>query len=171
MEIWVRIHEACGILTLRTHLAWNKNARVKLHIHESKLCIYSAWFLMHMSFHGERGVVWMMELLYVAPWLFIFVPTKGKWRTSTLGMFKEFWNCFSRFVVHVHASRKKMSLKMQRAWIPKYLPSFYFIIFFERDSSFFLTKRFSLYSLFTKFLAKLKQGWDKTAWAKHRGIW
>ena len=45
----MRIYEACGILTLRTHLAWNKNARVKLHIHEVKLCICSAWFLMHLS--------------------------------------------------------------------------------------------------------------------------
>jgi len=50
----MRIHEVCGILTLRTHLAWNKNARVKLHIHESKLCICSAWFLMHLSFHGIK---------------------------------------------------------------------------------------------------------------------
>ena len=46
--------DACGILTLRTHLAWNKNTRVKLHIHEAKLCICSAWFLMHQSSHGIK---------------------------------------------------------------------------------------------------------------------
>ena len=43
-----------GYLSERARQAWNKNARVKLHIHETKLCICSAWFLMHLSFHGIK---------------------------------------------------------------------------------------------------------------------
>ena len=42
---------------------------------------------------------------------------------------------FFRFVVHIHASRKKNQVQRSKlAWITKCLPSFYFIIiFFERD--------------------------------------
>ena len=43
-----------GYLPERTHLAWNKDARVKPHIHEAKLCICSAWFLVHLSSHGIK---------------------------------------------------------------------------------------------------------------------
>jgi len=48
------MHEACGILTLRTHLTSNKNAKVKLYMYEAKLCICSACFLMHLSSHGIK---------------------------------------------------------------------------------------------------------------------
>ena len=34
--------------------AWNKNARVKLHIHETNLCICSAWFLVQLSSYGTK---------------------------------------------------------------------------------------------------------------------
>ena len=43
-----------GYLSERARQAWNKNARVKLHIHETKLCICSAWFLVHLSSHGTK---------------------------------------------------------------------------------------------------------------------
>ena len=43
-----------GYLPERTHLAWNKDARVKLHIHEPKLCICSAWFLVHLPSYGTK---------------------------------------------------------------------------------------------------------------------
>jgi len=56
----------------------NKDVRVKLY-HEAKLCICSAWFLVHLPSHWtkerrvEVGVV-----MYAAPSIFfIFVPTKG----------------------------------------------------------------------------------------------
>ena len=73
------------------------------------------------------------------------------------------------FVFHIHASRKKSSLKMQWAWIPKCLPSFYFIFLRESLLLFFLffTKGFFflifiIHQIFI-ILAKLKQGQDKTA--------
>ena len=43
-----------GYLPERTLQAWNKNSRVKLHKHETKLCICSAWFLVHLSPHGTK---------------------------------------------------------------------------------------------------------------------
>ena len=62
--------------------------------------------------------------------------------------------------------KEKSSSKMQWAWIPKCLPTFYFI-FFERESFSFFYKGF-LFLIFIVhqifiILAKLKQGQDKTA--------
>ena len=62
---------------------------------------------------------------------------------------------------------KKSSSTMQWAWIPKCLPSFYFI-FFERGSSSSFYKGFLFFLIFIVhkifiILAKLKQGQDKTA--------
>ena len=65
-------------LTDRTRHALNKNARVKLYKHEAKLCIFSAWFLMHLSSHGTKehcmsvGVILQCSLFF----LFLF-PAKG----------------------------------------------------------------------------------------------
>ena len=67
-----------GYLPGRTSQSMNKDVRVKLY-HEAKLCICSAWFLVHLPSHWtkerrvEVGVV-----MYAAPSIFfIFVPTKG----------------------------------------------------------------------------------------------
>jgi hypothetical protein len=46
--------KCAGYLPDRTHQAWNKNVRVKLYIHEAKLCICSAWFLVHLSSRGTK---------------------------------------------------------------------------------------------------------------------
>jgi hypothetical protein len=43
-----------GYFPDRSSEALNKNARVKLYMHGAKLCICSAWFLMHVSSHGTR---------------------------------------------------------------------------------------------------------------------
>ena len=37
-----KVHEVCGILTWKSSPSLEKNTRVKLHIHEAKLCICSA---------------------------------------------------------------------------------------------------------------------------------
>jgi hypothetical protein len=58
---------------------------------------------------------------------------------------KGFLKWFFRVVVHIHASRKKNQVQRSKlAWIPKFLPSFYFIFFRE---SFFLKQSdfFSIY--------------------------
>ena len=57
-----------GYLPGRTHQAMNKDARVKLYLHEAKLCICSAWFLVHLPSHWtkERCV----EVMYAAPCVF-----------------------------------------------------------------------------------------------------
>ena len=69
--------DACGILTLRTHLEWNKNARVKLRIHEAKLCICSAWFLMHLSSNGIKERCVDDGVTVRCSWVVYFLPCKG----------------------------------------------------------------------------------------------
>ena len=73
----MRMHEACGILTLRTHLAWNKNAKVKLYIYEAKLCICSAWFLMHLSSHGIKERCVDDGVTVRCSWFVYFFSCKG----------------------------------------------------------------------------------------------
>ena len=100
--------DTCGILTLRTHLEWNKNARVKLHIHEAKLCICSAWFLMHLSSHGIKERCVDDGVTVRCSWVVYFLPCKGlvdnKYSRNIERIFEMI---FFRFVVHIQALRKK----------------------------------------------------------------
>jgi hypothetical protein len=66
-----------GYLPDRTRQSWNKNARMKLYIHEAKLCIRSAWFLMHLSFCGTKERYVGVGVIDTAPWLFILFSAKG----------------------------------------------------------------------------------------------
>ena len=54
-----------GYLPERTHLAWNKDARVKPRTHEAKLCICSAWFLVHLSSCRTREHCVGVGIMYV----------------------------------------------------------------------------------------------------------
>ena len=100
---------ACGILTLRTHLAWNKNAKVKLYIYEEKLCICSAWFLMHLSSHGMKERCVDDGVTVRCSWVY-FLPCEGLVDNNySRNIERIFEKIFFRFVVHIHASRKKSS--------------------------------------------------------------
>jgi hypothetical protein len=46
-----------GYLPDRSSHAMNKNARVKLHRYGAKLCICSAWFLVHLPSMGSRSII------------------------------------------------------------------------------------------------------------------
>ena len=57
-----------GYLPGRTRQAMNKDTRVKLYLHEAKLYICSAWFLVHLPPHStkERCV----GVMYATPCVF-----------------------------------------------------------------------------------------------------
>ena len=65
-----------GHLPERTHLAWNKDARVKPHIHEAKLCICSAWFLVHLPSHWTKQRCVEVGVMYAAPSVVFFRSCK-----------------------------------------------------------------------------------------------
>ena len=68
------MHEVCGVLTWKTHQAMNKDARVKLYLHEAKLCICSAWFLVHLPSHWTKECC--VGVMYAAPCVFFLFPQK-----------------------------------------------------------------------------------------------
>ena len=102
-----------GYLPERTRQAWNKNSRVKLHKHETKLCICSAWFLMHLSPHGTKercvgdGVIIHCSLdVYFLPCRML---VDNKYSRNVLKNFEMiFFFFFLRFVVHIQKSSSKM---------------------------------------------------------------
>ena len=56
-----------GYLPGRTHQAMNKDARVKLYLHEAKPCICSAWFLVHLPSHWTKERCVEVGVMYAAP--------------------------------------------------------------------------------------------------------
>ena len=67
-----------GYLPGRTHQAMNKDARVKLYLHEAKLCICSSWFLVHLSSLGTKEHCDEAGVMYAAPCIYLFfIPAKG----------------------------------------------------------------------------------------------
>ena len=85
-----------GYLPGRTRQVMNKDARVKLYLHETKLCICSAWFLVHLPPHWtkERCV----GVMYAASFFSFLQKVSGQQilerciKDNVLG-----------FVVHIHA--------------------------------------------------------------------
>ena len=59
-------------LPARTCQAMNKNAKVKRHIHEAKLCIRSAWFLVHLSSCRTKERCVGVGIMYADPCSFPF---------------------------------------------------------------------------------------------------
>ena len=57
-----------GYLPGRTRQAMNKDARVKLYLHEAKLCICLAWFLVHLPSHWTKercvGVIYVASCVF-----------------------------------------------------------------------------------------------------------
>jgi hypothetical protein len=61
------------LVSRRTCQAMNKNAKVKHHIHEAKLCIRSAWFLVHLSSYRTKERYVGVGIMYVGPCFFSFL--------------------------------------------------------------------------------------------------
>ena len=123
-----------GYLPGRTHQAMNKDARVKLYLHEAKPCICSAWFLVHLPYLWTKercvGVLELCMLLLV----FFFIPAKGQWTTNTRERHKGL-SCFFLFVVHIHALGK-FTLRKSFSMEPKMLANNLFHYYFFRERHF-----------------------------------
>ena len=65
-----------GYLPGRTHQAMNKDARVKLYLHEAKPCICSAWFLVHLPSHWTKEHCVEVGVMYAAPSVVFFRSCK-----------------------------------------------------------------------------------------------
>ena len=124
------MHEVCGVLTWKTHQAMNKDARVKLYLHEAKLYICLAWFLVHLSSQRTKERCGGIGVLCAASWLFIFFPAKGQWTTNFLGMLKELFFLDLLFTSMVKKNQiQKDSISMD----PKMFAIFLFINYFFRE--------------------------------------
>ena len=55
----------------------NKDAKVELYFDVAKLCICSAWFLVHLPSHWTKERCVEVGVMYAAPSIFVFVPVKG----------------------------------------------------------------------------------------------
>ena len=78
-----------------------------------------------------------VSLLHDAPWSFCFYSLQKVSGQQILEVCFEWILSFAlRLVVHIHAYGKS-DLKVQKAWIPECLPSFYFIIIFFSRKIFF----------------------------------
>ena len=64
------MHEVCGVLNWKTHQAMNKDARVELYFDDVKLCICSAWFLVHLPSHWTKEHCVEVGVMYAAPSVF-----------------------------------------------------------------------------------------------------
>ena len=119
-----------GYLPGWTHQAMNNDARVKLYFHEAKLCIYSAWFLVHLPSHWTKERCVEVGVMYAAPSdFFLFLQkVSGQWILARC--IKDF---IFVFVAHIHALTKLQVQKIYLSWIPKCLPSFYYYFFQEGD--------------------------------------
>ena len=136
-----RCTRCVGYLPERTLQAWNKNSRVKLHVHETKLCICSAWFLVHLFPHGtmERcvgdGVIVHCSFGCLFPSL---QHVSGQQILQEyLKNVERFF--FPKFVVHIHASRK-IWFKVLKSMDPEMLAIILFHDFFRER--FFFRKGF-----------------------------
>ena len=137
----------------RTFQAMNKNAKVKRHIHEAKLCICSAWFLVHLSSCRTREHCVGVGIMYVL----VPSPCFSFLQKVVDNKYSRYAQTLFGFVVHIHALRKVQIQKIHIAWIPKCLPSFYFIVIFFLSRERFILKRFFLlFSIFFLFRKKLK---------------
>ena len=94
----------------------------------------SAWFLVHLSPHGPKSVVSVLELLY------LFSSLQMVSGQQILEICMKNFVIVLRLAVHIHALRKN-GFEDLKAWLPKCLLSFflfYFICFFvERENLLF----------------------------------
>ena len=67
-----RCTRCVGYLSGRTRQAMNKDARV----HEAKLCIRSAWFLVHLPSYWTKDCCVEVGVMYAAPCISFFHSCK-----------------------------------------------------------------------------------------------
>jgi hypothetical protein len=106
VETWNEDARGMSYLPDRTRQALNKNARVKLDMHEAKPCICSVWFLAYLSSHGTKERCMRVGVIVRCSLVVFLFPANGYWTTNTRGVFKEFWKEFIialRLVIHIHA--------------------------------------------------------------------
>ena len=130
-----RCTSCVGYLPEIARQAWNKNARVKLHIHETKLCICSAWFLVHLSSCRTKECCVGVGIMYAGPCSFPFFSFLQKVSGQQILeiCIKDFvWICCSH-PCFKESSNSKDSYSMD----PKMLAIIYFIIFFFRERDLF----------------------------------
>ena len=113
-----RCTRCVGYLSGRTRQAMNKKARV----HEAKLCICSAQFHVHLPPHWTKELY--VGVMYTTPCVFFSFPQKVSGQQILERCIQDF---IFGFVVDSYALARIQVQKIQLAWIPKCLPSFYFI--------------------------------------------
>ena len=149
---WTR---CVGYLPGRTRQAMNKDARVELYFDVAKLCICSAWFLVHLPSHWTKERCVEVGVMYAAPSVVFFLFLQKISGQQILARWIKdfcFWICcshpcfnkFKRFIWH----------GSQNA-----CHHFIIIIIFFREK---LWKR-DLFFTVHYFLENLKQGWVKVA--------
>ena len=131
-----KMDEVCGILTWKSSPSLEQNAKVKLHIHEAKLCICSAWFLMHLSSNGIKERCVDDGVTVRCSWVVYFLPCKGlvdnKYSRNIERIFEMI---FFRVVVHIHASRKKNQVQRCKEHGSQNACHHFISSFFVRDFS------------------------------------
>ena len=136
----------------RTCRVMNKNAKVKRYIHEAKLCIHSAWFFVHLSSCRTKEHCVGVGIMYAGPCsfpFFLFLQKVSGQQILEICVKDFAWICCS------HSCFRKVQIqKIHIAWIPKCLPSFYFIIFLRE---FYFEKIFLLFTIFFPFQKSLNK--------------
>ena len=72
-QLWTR---CVGYLPGRTRQAMNKDAKVELYFDVAKLCICSAWFLVHLPSHWTKEHCVEVGVMYAAPSVVFFHSCK-----------------------------------------------------------------------------------------------
>ena len=133
----------------RTCQAMNKNAKVKHHIHETKLYIRSAWFLVHLSSCRTKERCVGVGIMYAGPCYFPFFSFLQKVSGQQILeiCIKDYvWICCSHLCFKESSNSRFICL-----------PSFYFIIIFFLSRERFILKRlFTIFFLFRKAQTRLR---------------
>ena len=151
-----------GYLLERACQAWNKMLKLSFIYMKQSFAFFqldSSCIFLPM---GSRSVVWMMEFLYAAPWLFFFLQ-KVSGQQILQECLKNFEMIFFRFVVHIHASRKNQVQRCNEHGSQNACQ--HFISFFLRERGFFFSFFYKGFLFFIFIvhqifiiLAKHKQG-------------
>ena len=135
-----RCTRCVGYIPERTHRALNKNARVKLHMHEAKLCIlFSLVPRASVSSRDQRELCrcWSYCILLLG---YLFSSLQMVSGQQILEACMKNFVIVLRLVVHIHALREN-GFEDLKAWIHICLPSI-FLFLFLRERLFYFDKEF-----------------------------
>ena len=127
-----------GYLPKRTHRALNKNARVKLHMHEAKLCIlFSLVPQVSVSPQDQKALCrcWSYCILLFG---YLFSSLQMVSGQQILEACMKNFVIILRLAVHIQALRKN-GFEDFKVWIPKMLTIIFLFLFFfaERETLLF----------------------------------